>query len=386
MFSFHIFIPFLFRFKNNVVSTHISTHTHTHTSAPPFSLFFCSRSSRSKPGHSHGQPQRTSTFKDCKEISTSPQSSRMFNESQVGLGLENLGATCYINSTLQALFHIPSFYNLLVNDSKHQLCENECLVCAMRKTLAHCQTKSGVAFQPDLIYNKLKLIAPQLSLNRQEDSQEFLMHLIQGMHESYLKANKLNFYPEETTPINQLFGFEICIEKACPSCLHVSTTYEHHTELSLAIHHHDSLDKALKAFFQKDLLQEYTCQNCGEKVEATMQSLVNKPPNVLQLQLKRFALDGTKLRKLVHKVLVPQQLELGKYFPSSSPADYKLVSAIIHHGPSIGQGHYTCIGSTSDGVFYEFNDEKNAQGLEIPNPSMVTVLKELLIQRTSGRI
>ncbi|KAG8254555.1 Ubiquitin carboxyl-terminal hydrolase 42 [Homalodisca vitripennis] len=120
----------------------------------------------------------------------------------IGSGMINLGNTCYLNSTLQALFHVPAFVNWLLNDKAHKdkcetmngLTHTECLICAMLKTLKCSMENSASSspIRPHLIYNKLKLICKRLIHGHQEDAHEFLRYLIESMDRSYLRLMQAN--------------------------------------------------------------------------------------------------------------------------------------------------------------------------------------------------
>ena len=77
---------------------------------------------------------------------------------------------------------------------------------------------------------------------------------------------------------------------SCPSCHYVSTTFSHFQDLVLDIRMSSSLDQALDQYFRKETLDAancYKCERCKKKVPATKQSLIERQPNVLLIQLKR---------------------------------------------------------------------------------------------------
>ncbi|XP_003704791.1 ubiquitin specific peptidase 36 isoform X2 [Megachile rotundata] len=287
----------------------------------------------------------------------------------VGAGMYNVGNTCYLNSTLQALFHIPALVNWLLSDSHHtSKCEQndgggECLTCAVAKTLQFSHQKSGCAIKPFYIYNKLKLICRTMVPGQQEDAHEFLRYLLEGMEKAYLtrhKASKLDSYSKETTPINQIFGGYIRTEVKCLQCRHVSTTFQHFQDLLVDIRKASTLDEALTSYFSREQLDnnDYKCEACKKRVPATKQFSLERPPKVLCVQLKRFSVLGGKISKHIG---FKQSIDMGPYLwrePGEpiQPLTYKLMSIVTHMGPSVNCGHYTAVAKVSTGQYYSFDD------------------------------
>ena len=291
------------------------------------------------------------------------------NTFPVGAGMYNVGNTCYLNSTLQALFHVPALVNWLLSDTHHtSKCEQndgggECLTCAVAKTLQFSHQKSGCAIKPFYIYNKLKLICRTMVPGQQEDAHEFLRYLLEGMEKAYLtrhKAGKLDSYSKETTPINQIFGGYIRTEVKCLQCRHVSTTFQHFQDLLVDIRKASTLDEALTSYFSREQLDnnDYKCEACKRRVPATKQFSLERPPKVLCVQLKRFSVLGGKISKHIG---FKQTIDMGPYLwkepgEPAQPLTYKLMSIVTHMGPSVNCGHYTAVAKVSTGQYYSFDD------------------------------
>lgn len=193
----------------------------------------------------------------------------------VGVGMTNVGNTCYLNSTLQALFHVPSMANWLMSDSAHmERCEAQdsgCIICAMAKTLQASQTNQS-AIRPYFVYSKLKSICKHLVMGRQEDAHEFLRYLVEAMEKSYLARfrnfKELDQHSKETTPLNQILGGYLKSAVRCLACNHVSVTFQHFQDLLLDIRKADTIDEALEGYFSRERLEDmgYKCEACKKKV------------------------------------------------------------------------------------------------------------------------
>ena len=78
----------------------------------------------------------------------------------------------------------------------------------------------------------------------------------------------------------------------CLSCRAVSTTFQHFQDLPLDIRKASTLNDALAGYFERERLPDgedaYNCEKCNRKVSVYKKFTIEKPPNVLCVQLKRF--------------------------------------------------------------------------------------------------
>uniref|UniRef100_A0A336LW92 Ubiquitin carboxyl-terminal hydrolase n=1 Tax=Culicoides sonorensis TaxID=179676 RepID=A0A336LW92_CULSO len=285
----------------------------------------------------------------------------------VGSGMINMGNTCYLNSTLQALFHVPSVASWLYSDVEHRqrCCENEsngCIICAMAKTLIQSQTNTNSPMRPQNVYYKLKMICKHLTPGRQEDAHEFLRYLIEAMEKAYLARFKgwkeFDQYTKETTPLNQILGGYLRSAVKCLSCHHVSVTFQHFQDLLLDIRKANSIDEGVELYFARERLEDtgYKCEACKKRVTATKQFSIERAPIALCVQLKRFSMLGGKINK---HISMKHTLNLSNYASNKAEGKnlvYRLVSLVTHIGASQHCGHYTAIGSTESGQYYHFDD------------------------------
>lgn len=285
-----------------------------------------------------------------------------------GAGFNNVGNTCYLNSTLQALFHVPAIANWLLSDSAHrERCDDNvngqgCIICAMARTLLASQNNQG-SIKPYMVVSKLRLVCKHLVPGRQEDAHEFLRYLVEAMEKCYLarfkNSKELDQYSKETTPLNQILGGYLRSEVKCLSCHHVSTTFQHFEDLLLDIRKVNSIEEALGTYFARERLEEmqYKCEACKKKVAATKQFSLERAPFALCIQLKRFSMMGGKINKHVE---LKTRLDLTPYSSKSAVSNgkltYRLVSMVTHLGSTQHCGHYTAIGGTETGTYYVFDD------------------------------
>ncbi|MFT4552077.1 MAG: ubiquitin C-terminal hydrolase [Chlamydiales bacterium] len=106
-----------------------------------------------------------------------------------------------------------------------------------------------------------------------------------------------------------------------------------------------SLPAALESFFTDEALEDgFQFDGRAHKLPAKKQLALQKFPDLLPVQLKRFSNSGAFSRKIRKKVEMPEELTLSRvYLPEGSTetedGKYELVGIVLHIG-TLRSGHY----------------------------------------------
>lgn len=303
--------------------------------------------------------------------------------SEKGAGLINKGNTCYMNSTLQAILHLPpllhallsyddaQLYGMLGGRPLHKFDAIGELVSLAERLLT--KRGGGQPIAPMAFLTNLKSYARTLSKFRQEDAHEFLRFLMEAMQQCCLlrapKSMKPNDPVRETTLIHKIFGGKLRSRVQCQRCKHNSDTFDPILDLSLDLRKSSSVNEALEKFTSVDVLtgsEKYRCEKCKKAVDATKGFTIHEAPMVLTIHLKRFTLSGQKITRQIH---YPDSLVLTRDMLSEghAPQHYKLRSIVHHHGNSPNSGHYVAtVKGNSGNRWYEMNDSSVYPARGIP--------------------
>ncbi|KAF8948000.1 hypothetical protein BGZ47_006997 [Haplosporangium gracile] len=311
-------------------------------------------------------------------------------------GLVNNGNMCFMNAILQPLLHCPPFYNLLMQIGKHvvhsfksktPLVDSLIMFLNEFHVAKKNQSDYGPSFVPEYVYDALRGLKRFDSMRgRQEDCQEFLGFLLDGLHEEFFAAmkekplealpngetereesesgvsddewmevtgpkNKASFTRStqfSETPISTIFSGHLRSILRIPSRKD-SVTLEpfQSMQLDLTPDNVHTIEDALLNSTIPEVLDGFTSSDKGDPVEATKKIFIEEVPPVLVLHLKRFIYkDGStqKLHKQVgYKAVLNLQPEI--ISPARRPANpipYKLFGVVYHHGRTAAGGHYTC--------------------------------------------
>jgi len=271
------------------------------------------------------------------------------------LGLRNMGNTCYLNSSLQMLYSLPSLLTSL-----DHLCHNSSSLKLLDSIL---QVSKGNNRDASTVKQAMDKITPKYHGFEQRDAHEFISDVVDNLHTEI--ENAKNAIPKNNiSPIDVYFRMDLRVSLTCDTCQYRRSRDEIYRHLSLDISNVSSVTDALSNFFMQDTVC-LSCENCSKGKTATRTMQIIRLPKALHLHLKRFIVTNKSFLKNKAPVHFPSTLSLRQFssqditLPSSTspslprlvqdldssnnktqPLSYSLKSVVHHIGSNANCGHY----------------------------------------------
>ncbi|GKC14166.1 ubiquitin carboxyl-terminal hydrolase 12-like protein isoform X2, partial [Tanacetum coccineum] len=277
------------------------------------------------------------------------------------VGLKNQGATCYMNSLLQTLYHIPYF----------------------RKAVYHMPTTENdipsgsipLALQSlfyKLQYNETSVATKELTKSFGWDTYDsFMQHDVQELNRVLCEKleDKMKGTVVEGT-IQKLFEGHHMNYIECINVNYKSTRKESYYDLQLDVKGCRDVYASFDKYVEVERLEgdnKYHAVQHGLQDAKKGVLFIDFPP-VLQLQLKRFEYDFTRdtMVKINDRYEFPLELDLdrenGKYLSPDADKSvrnlYTLHSVLVHSGGVHGGHYYAYIRPTLSDQWFKFDDER----------------------------
>lgn len=308
------------------------------------------------------------------------------------VGLENLGATCYINSLLQTLYFLNGFKEYLYKTSGYHsnlLQRLFYIMDSMNHDLLSSQEKSDGVI-PNLIQNTEKLtnLVSNKTCNTKAVLNDRIQNFVKNLsfvkhtteHQDVHEFSKYLFdiLEHEDKELIKRFveGTVVCIINCEHGC--VIKTKETFQDLQMVIegfyeqHTNKTIYESLEEFCSEVAIEEFTCAKHGKCMAKRRVLLENLPPTLFIL-LNRFATDFNtgNYVKINKRYEFPETLDLTRFVDSSmdnsveqsekkvqltqNTFKYKIFSIIIHQG-LVDEGHFYCYLQLG-GKYFKFNDD-----------------------------
>ncbi|XP_028563909.2 ubiquitin carboxyl-terminal hydrolase 2 isoform X1 [Podarcis muralis] len=310
-------------------------------------------------------------------------------------GLRNLGNTCFMNSILQCLSNTKDLrdyclQNQYVHDLNNKSRMQMALMAEFAKLIQALWTSSpNESVSPSEFKTQIQRYAPRFVGYNQQDAQEFLRFLLDGLHSEVNrvlvrpKGNQDNldhltddekgrqmwmkYLAREDSRIGDLFVGQLKSSLTCSQCGYCSTAFDPFWDLSLPIakksYGEVNLIDCMYLFTKEDILdgdEKPTCCRCKARTKCMKKFSIQRFPKILVLHLKRFSEARMRSSKLTTFVNFPlKDLDLREFASQNcNHAIYNLYAVSNHSGTTMG-GHYTayCKNPVS-GEWHAFNDSR----------------------------
>jgi ubiquitin C-terminal hydrolase len=259
------------------------------------------------------------------------------------VGLKNQAATCYMNSMLQLLFHLPAFRKLVYgipvdpSDANSIPLNLQQLFCLLEI--------SPVAVETTALIQSFGWTAADAF--QQHDVQEFLRVFLTKLGEKGASAE-----------IAGLFGGTIVNYLRCIDVDYSWNKTEEFYDVQLVVKGNRGLAESLAQFVAEDMLagsNQYQVDGVGQ--DAVRGCRFGTLPPILHIHLTRFEWTAVGQMKVSDRFEFPSVLDLGPFCAEATDAVYELFAVLAHLGGSFGGHYFACCRPSAAEEWLRFNDK-----------------------------
>ena len=268
------------------------------------------------------------------------------------VGLSNQGATCYLNSMLQNLFHTPCFrravYRMPTDGTEDP---KKSIPYALQRLFTLMQmsplTPSTTELTNSFGWGPYEAF-------QQHDVQEFLRVIIDNLE------TKMKKTPEKDIFANIFKGNTVNTIEV-KEADYRSERKEDFYDVELVVKGNRNIYDAFQQYITEEKIDDYQVEDKKEKYTASHWTKFGDLPNILHIHLQRFEYSPggfMSQKKINDRFEFPEELDLNDYVvdeKKSQETKYKLFGILIHIG-NASFGHYEAL-MLVNGSWLLFNDD-----------------------------
>ncbi|KAF9195866.1 hypothetical protein BGZ50_003127 [Haplosporangium sp. Z 11] len=327
------------------------------------------------------------------------------------VGLQNLGATCYVNSIIQQFFMNKAFrYGILDAPTiEGSVDKQDTLLYQLQVLFGNLQESQRRAYNAyGFCYAYKDWDGNPMNVAVQMDVDEFFNILFDRLESSVKNTPQENLFKQQ-------YGGKLVQQIKSKDCEHISEREDSFFSIQCEVKNKKTLEESLQLYVQGEILDgdnKYKCSSCDKHVDAIKRACIKELPRNLILHLKRFDYDMDTMRriKINNRFEFPTRLDMEPYTldyltrkeqaqegACTSPStyfagakentaafQYNLVGVLVHTGTA-DSGHYysyikdrnpdassrrspSASPNCEDARWYHFNDSKveEFEASEIP--------------------
>ena len=319
-------------------------------------------------------------------------------------GLGNIGATCYMNSTLQCLCHSTSFRNYFLNKKRIQrdtINKDSRMSDSFHEIVTNLWISSNEKYyEPYNFKNVISELNPLFKGIQANDSKDLIIFIYETLHKELnnpnsddikltnvnnsnipneLKEFRNNYYSQNKSIIVKIFYFEQSYNLKCCSCKFNKVSYNIIDFLIFPLEKIRlllikkkpygvdgvSLEDCFEMNEESEIFSgqnQIFCNNCHRCSDALSYNKLYNCPEVLTIILNR----GKGLQFDV-KFKLPMFINIEKYvIDKSCETNYELIGVLTHLGPSGMSGHFIAYcKSPVDNNWYCYNDSQVSECTDV---------------------